>query len=728
MKKKLRQITDNIHGTIFLSELESQLASTPFFYRLHDIYQSSTVYLTFPSNRTKRYEHSLGTMELTSQIFFAAIANAKNEDRIAFMNQLYESILDISNRFADEDVDGIGYLGEKQEIKQALPLHYLKEENLEKLIENAIKKDVLGDSALEHFAVCFFDSLNQGDANDTVQIAKYLYVYQAVLEAIRISALFHDVGHPPYSHVIEEILEEIYEECKKDQRLEIKRFNAQKSDKLIKSLRNFIRDENSRSLKERGLTFLLPMTEDEEKLINEMAMHEQVGVRMMQLAIEDVFPKLIREINNDKSYEVEEKAGKSLYYIIVVEFVFAILLEKSMIFTSIHRIIDGILDSDRLDYIVRDSQNAGIDWGRIPYKRILNSATLVRKNKETKSFFTVAYPEKVRDDIEDILLMRYKIFVRINFHHRSVKTATLLQNAVKELAFDYLESDSESAISDEIAGLWTSLGATLGDRALQVIQWNDSWLITVLYDALVKLNDKNQFNAYARHKENDKLIKIKDLLEEVLLNHKIYYPVLKRKCDNIQLINEVFACSRLKTRVNSTRKRENEKLLKKEITEEQRLEAEESLRRLNLFDKVLEEGDFELFQIVFPTFKNPIEIVKDTLKSEQEKGNIRGYYILVHGGRNKKGLPRLDGNETEQIYLYDNMGHIYRFNGKDTIDMQINALRTTCLNFYIYVKPNMERSIPENTITEVRKAIAKAFGKELRKTYEELFPTKHRTK
>ena len=59
MGKKLRQITDNVHGTIYLSEFESKLISTPFFYRLHDIYQSSTVYLTFPSNRTKRYEHSI---------------------------------------------------------------------------------------------------------------------------------------------------------------------------------------------------------------------------------------------------------------------------------------------------------------------------------------------------------------------------------------------------------------------------------------------------------------------------------------------------------------------------------------------------------------------------------------------------------------------------------------------------------------------------------------------
>ena len=69
----VRQRTDSIHGTIYLSGLESQLTSTPFFYRLHDVYQSSTVYLTFTSNHVKRYEHSLGVMALASDMLFASI-------------------------------------------------------------------------------------------------------------------------------------------------------------------------------------------------------------------------------------------------------------------------------------------------------------------------------------------------------------------------------------------------------------------------------------------------------------------------------------------------------------------------------------------------------------------------------------------------------------------------------------------------------------------------------
>ena len=97
--EKIRQVTDNIHGTVYLSTLESELISTPYFYRLHDIYQSSTVYMTYPSNRTKRYEHSLGTMELASSMLFSAVSNADNFTRKKLFEKLrtyYQEVVKIA--------------------------------------------------------------------------------------------------------------------------------------------------------------------------------------------------------------------------------------------------------------------------------------------------------------------------------------------------------------------------------------------------------------------------------------------------------------------------------------------------------------------------------------------------------------------------------------------------------------------------------------------------------
>ena len=51
MKKGI-YLNDSIHGLIPLSEYEKRIISSVGFNRLHDVYQNSTVYLTFPTNRT----------------------------------------------------------------------------------------------------------------------------------------------------------------------------------------------------------------------------------------------------------------------------------------------------------------------------------------------------------------------------------------------------------------------------------------------------------------------------------------------------------------------------------------------------------------------------------------------------------------------------------------------------------------------------------------------------
>lgn len=53
----------------------------------------------------------------------------------------------------------------------------------------------------------FNSTISQSDdQNAALNAVVYSFVYQCTLQAVRICALFHDVGHPPYSHVIENVL------------------------------------------------------------------------------------------------------------------------------------------------------------------------------------------------------------------------------------------------------------------------------------------------------------------------------------------------------------------------------------------------------------------------------------------------------------------------------------------------------------------------------------------
>lgn len=86
------KINDFIHGTILISSLEKKVISTQAFNRLHNILQNSTVYLTFPSNQTKRFAHSLGVMHLGGEIFRYSIINAADEIRDEFFKEINKEI------------------------------------------------------------------------------------------------------------------------------------------------------------------------------------------------------------------------------------------------------------------------------------------------------------------------------------------------------------------------------------------------------------------------------------------------------------------------------------------------------------------------------------------------------------------------------------------------------------------------------------------------------------
>lgn len=508
MEKKLRQVTDNIHGTIFLSSLESDLISTPYFYRLHDIYQSSTVYMTFPSNRTKRYEHSLGTMELASSILFSAVSNASQDTRDELFKRLrhyFEAVFDLAICQSGNQVAPYftKYRNKIDEVFAGKDLGLDIDTMIQNIMSIDIRKAVVNgcfaDSALEQYQ--YYQLNMEREGNDAQDSVDNLFLYRCLLQAVRIVALFHDVGHPPFSHIIEAVLEQLYKESLDDNC----GWNKTRRHAFQKALKPYATEDPLEAYKCQTLY--------SNSSSVEAHLHERIGLSMLQSAINDVIPELLSDVI-DSSKENCCKIASILYYVFVVELAMGMLTEKDLFFKSFHKIVDGPLDADRMDYIMRDSLNSGVDWGKIPYKRLINSNKLVylshdadgKELADENRPFIIAYPRKITDDIVDLLLTRYKIFARINFHHRCMKTAVALQSAVAELAEDYLRSDNNNEINADINILWSALDMGVGDRKIRIIQWNDSWLISVLHKALVKLIADNRTNSVLR--EN---------LEEILL-------------------------------------------------------------------------------------------------------------------------------------------------------------------------------------------------------------------
>ena len=428
VENKLKQVTDSIHGTIFLSSFESELISTPYFYRLHDIYQSSTVYMTFPSNRTKRYEHSLGTMQLASRMLFSSIANADEVSLSRFFEELenrfdllFNKIIEAGN---DENIGGGYFGGIKEYVNSAFNIDRDIESFWESVKNTILPKNSKVDStsffselALNQFQHYPMIRTTPLEDSSSIEIRR-VFLYRCLLQAIRIVALFHDVGHPPYSHIIEDVLIELYQNTDKS------KWNEKKRQEFNHCIKPFASKVEKDVFKCNSIYVQSSLQEEHT--------HERVGFALLQFAFSSVIKKMITQYFNEKEND-DEFRSISIYLITVAEFSMAILANYDSFFKSMHSLVDGDMDADRLDYIVRDTYNSGVDWGDIPYDRLIIPMKMIWHDNGDEQGIVFSFPRKVEEDLIDVLITRYKLFTKINFHHKCMKTAVALQTAVKLL-------------------------------------------------------------------------------------------------------------------------------------------------------------------------------------------------------------------------------------------------------------------------------------------------------
>lgn len=716
MTTKLRQITDTIHETVYISEMEQHLMATPYFYRLHDVYQSSTVYLTYPCNRTKRYEHSYGTMELAGKMFFAAVtnSNAKNS-------------ADVHDFFADGEnelskvVDGIytdrtSFFVEGQRFKDKLRTGNRTTDSFKQMLYK--NYNVIRDSALEHL----WPNLGVNESENVQK--KNLFVYQCLIEAVRVVALFHDVGHPPYSHIIETVIKNLYEEhCQNDG------FESENVKELKRALEDYYKESGVIGY----LNQVLP-TDGKE------AFHECVGARIMKLA-------LYGEIYaNNESNKVRYDADKTkmFYKIAVSEFAMAIWCESTPYFASLHRLIAGYVDADRLDYIMRDTVNSGTMWGKIPYKRLVDSIILIKTGAENYPY-AIAFPQKMMDDIADVLVVRYKLYARVNFHHRSIKTSLLLQKIVRNLAENMLFEDAADTpcYCEKISDLWKCIDLTDPERTLQIIQWNDSVIIAHLYETLVYVEQNCQEDM------SENLSTLKGMLEEFLLNRKHYFSVYKRQFEIVDLIKE--SVEPFKGILGQIQHEECERVknsgpYNEKCTPDSVLD---SIKRLENLQEDIRNGDadaIEAFLIVNPDelqkeYPNLAKMlcdnmnrdgrpgilgacVQDSLEQAKKDRKIRDYlFDDTSSARKKTGLPGTDQSDDDApyIYLFDPVDNtIIKSNGAN-VERQINELASNFLWLCAYIEP-MDSDRCEQTIADIRKEVQKRYRTYLRTAVRKLWP------
>jgi HD superfamily phosphohydrolase len=94
-------------------------------------------------------------------------------------------------------------------------------------------------------------------------------------------------------------------------------------------------------------------------------------------------------------------------------------------------LISGQLDADRMDYLIRDSYHAGVEYGRYDWQRVVNTVELVADVESGESKLGVA--DGGRHAAEGLIIARYMMFSQVYFHKTRVIFDFHLHKAVESM-------------------------------------------------------------------------------------------------------------------------------------------------------------------------------------------------------------------------------------------------------------------------------------------------------
>ena len=649
--KKGMNINDSVHGLVRLTAYEKKILCSPEFNRLHDVYQNSTVFMTFPANRTKRFEHSIGCMYLASEMFYRAVLNSDDGTLDTFFSEFGK---------------------EMQEIQKSL----VKEK-----IANVIESVIINQD------VCLCDDayVDTPDWKDLLDVSvgytdgslipynlkeKYRIVYLILIQSLRAAALLHDVGHPPFSHIVESAINKAKNDVSDARRL--------------LSGEDFEKTFNPERLKvfENALNSIKPGSQ----------LHEKMGFAISRNVLSEI-------VTDNRNSNNKEYACTSVFEQTVMLCTLKILSDEGY-FKYVHAVIDASLDCDRLDYVVRDYRGSGINAGDLDYKRIFNELKLFYKSEKSESGKPrFCIPAKAIGAVENFLKKRCNLYMDVIYHHRVIKTDMLLEDVVYRLILKYLKEKAREessgfdrritvATPDDISGLWTPLtGATRQERAEKLTQWNDSWLMVLLRRIYYRDLFGKDLSDLA---EEDKIIYIE--LTELLRNVRQFNSMIKRR-EDYNFVNMGIACilkerrdlmrQKLKETINRMKqlRRLNEKIPNTLILLDSLTKDENSFNILNMLFKNLRQNKF-----MFDS-----EYVKEIVRNACRKFSGDAYVKVVFKTLGD-GLSR-DANK--KIYFYGNDA-TYEIEEISEIKSVLEKETDSIPAFYFYVAPGSEDKLNEN--------------------------------
>lgn len=329
----VRRIRGNLHGSIDISLLEDKVIAHPIFQRLRRIRQTAFLSFVFPGASHSRFEHSLGVMFLANKAWTKIRENQKRLER-----------------------------GCRQ-------------------IPNFSQKE------------CELSDSSHGLLYPTFKGLDALFSDTYILQTLRLAALLHDLGHPPFSH---------------------------SGERFLPSLSNFLQSEEKRpEYIQEYLQGLNALESREKKGLNPPVRHEIFSILLIDRILTEIYSQ---DANIQYKVNPQDVASVIAPQIPPTSHSPLSTLNAHQV---CHELVSGEIDIDRMDYLQRDSRECGVIYGNFDVDRILDSLTLYHDQKEKCLHLAIRFSGLAA--FEDYLRARQSMYIQLYFHKTSVACEAMLE-------------------------------------------------------------------------------------------------------------------------------------------------------------------------------------------------------------------------------------------------------------------------------------------------------------
>jgi hypothetical protein len=215
--------------------------------------------------------------------------------------------------------------------------------------------------------------------------------------------------------------------------------------------------ERSQPILESELAYNDDGLKRDRQLVRLAALLHDVGHTPFSHAAEDLFPKTTdgrryaheeysTAIVRQKLKDVIENHPRNANYGFRADDIAALIEGSGTARQALfwRELISGQMDADRMDYLLRDSYHAGVQYGRFDLNRIIS--TVVAARDPESETLRLGVSEGGAHAAERLVLARYERFTQVYFHKTRVAYDQHLKGALSEILPGGIFPNPESAL------------------------------------------------------------------------------------------------------------------------------------------------------------------------------------------------------------------------------------------------------------------------------------------